>query len=209
VLDVEGVTPLSGSDLLVDARIEDDGAGVDSDPPLERLVAVADEEEAVVEARERGTTGDRVELTMAGESVLFPLIELGARIRSLSTSGGRTRTTAEVPPGTEVRAVVERVEATVPSVRLVARREREDDGGRAALASSPEVTDRQREALEIAYGAGYFEWPREATAEDVAVEMDITSPTLQQHLRTAHRKLVGSYVEDDESRQREDEPDTE
>ena len=58
------------------------------------------------------------------------------------------------------------------------------------------MTDRQREALEAAYRAGYFDWPRESTAEEVAESPDITSATLHSHLRKAESRLVETFFEE-------------
>jgi len=57
------------------------------------------------------------------------------------------------------------------------------------------MTDRQREALEVAYRAGYFHWPRETSAEGVADRLDITRPTLQAHLRKAQQHLLEALFE--------------
>ena len=35
------------------------------------------------------------------------------------------------------------------------------------LPDETDMTDRQREALEAAFRAGYFDWPRDSTAEEV------------------------------------------
>lgn len=48
---------------------------------------------------------------------------------------------------------------------------------------SASLTDRQREAIERAYGLGYFEVPRGATLTDVADEMGIDKSTAGEHLR--------------------------
>jgi PAS domain-containing protein len=196
-LELAGVTPLSGTELLVDLSVEGDGDAVD------RTVTAAGRatdggDGDVVEARAAGD--GRVEITLAGGSVLFPLVELGARVTSLSAESGRTRVVTEFSSDVDVRGVAERIEATVPGTRLLARHEHERARDLPGGESAPDVTDRQREALEEAYRAGYFEWPRESTAEDVADEMGIASPTFQQHLRTAHRKLLDSYVDEDETR---------
>ena len=78
------------------------------------------------------------------------------------------------------------------------------------IASDPEnpgerdqfgLTDRQYRAMSVALSAGYYDWPRESTAEEVAAAMDISSPTLHEHLRAGERKLLESFmseVDDDE-----------
>jgi predicted DNA binding protein len=51
------------------------------------------------------------------------------------------------------------------------------------------LTDRQLEALRLAYRSGYFEWPRDSSASDVAESMGVTQPTFNGHLRAGERKL--------------------
>ncbi|PSQ04409.1 hypothetical protein BRC95_08240 [Halobacteriales archaeon QS_5_68_33] len=50
------------------------------------------------------------------------------------------------------------------------------------LPDETDMTDRQREALEAAFRAGYFHWLRDSTAEEVAESLDIASPTLHSHI---------------------------
>ena len=52
------------------------------------------------------------------------------------------------------------------------------------------LTMRQREVLRTAYRMGYFERPRDANAETVAAELDISPSTFAEHLATAQRKLL-------------------
>jgi len=56
--------------------------------------------------------------------------------------------------------------------------------------SGVRLTDRQREVIERALEAGYFEWPREVTTEELAAQLDITRATLLEHLRKAESKLL-------------------
>ena len=52
------------------------------------------------------------------------------------------------------------------------------------------LTDRQQEVLQIAFEMGYYEWPRECTAQNVADELGITSATFSEHIFTAERKIL-------------------
>lgn len=56
------------------------------------------------------------------------------------------------------------------------------------------LTDRQREVLEVAYQMGYFSYPREANATDVAEELGIDSSTFTEHLAAAQSKLMKELV---------------
>ncbi|WP_223302167.1 helix-turn-helix domain-containing protein [Haladaptatus sp. R4] len=57
------------------------------------------------------------------------------------------------------------------------------------------LTDRQRTALETAYLAGFFEWPRNSTGEEVAELLDVSAPTFHQHLRHAQSKLLKTFFD--------------
>lgn len=57
------------------------------------------------------------------------------------------------------------------------------------------LTDRQFEALQLAYDRGYFERPRRANATELADELDITPSTFTEHLQAAERKLLGDVLE--------------
>ena len=66
------------------------------------------------------------------------------------------------------------------------------DGGERPLA---ELTDRQREVVETAYGAGYYEVPREATAAEVASELGLDASTVVEHLQRVERNLMSHHLE--------------
>ena len=66
-------------------------------------------------------------------------------------------------------------------------------GGKVTSRSSiGALTDRQREVLTVAHEMGYFEHPRDANAEAVAADLDITPSTFAEHLAAAQSKLVDS-----------------
>lgn len=64
----------------------------------------------------------------------------------------------------------------------------EYDSGQGA--SLDDLSDRQREALEIGLELGYFEQPRAATHQDIADAMGCSSSTASEHLQKAQAKLV-------------------
>lgn len=57
------------------------------------------------------------------------------------------------------------------------------------------LTDRQYEALTLAISRGYYEEPRQATAEELADEMGISQPSMSSLLRRAERQLLSSTLE--------------
>jgi len=56
------------------------------------------------------------------------------------------------------------------------------------------LTDRQREAMRIAYEIGYFDIPRRASLEDVAAELDISPSSVSERLRRAQTQLIEETV---------------
>jgi len=56
------------------------------------------------------------------------------------------------------------------------------------------LTDRQHEALRIAYELGYFDIPRNASLEDVAAELGISPSSVSERLRRAQTQLIEETV---------------
>ncbi|WP_336002861.1 helix-turn-helix domain-containing protein [Halorientalis halophila] len=57
-----------------------------------------------------------------------------------------------------------------------------------------DLTDGQRQALELAYARGYFDSPRDATQDDLADEMGITRQAVSSRLQRGMRRLVASTL---------------
>ena len=126
------------------------------------------------------------------DSIVDTLAQYGASIDSLSITGQQGRLVAVVASSNDIRTVVDVLQSAYAELQLVAQREREREiqteaAFRAQL--NGELTDRQREAARTAYFAGYFEWPRDHSGEEVAAMMDISQTTFTQHLRAAEQKL--------------------
>ncbi|WP_313692430.1 helix-turn-helix domain-containing protein [Halorarum halobium] len=58
------------------------------------------------------------------------------------------------------------------------------------------LSDRQREAVAVALELGYYNQPREATHEDVAVELDCAAPTASDHLQKAEARIVRAVMDE-------------
>ncbi|WP_226022077.1 bacterio-opsin activator domain-containing protein [Halomicrobium salinisoli] len=128
------------------------------------------------------------------------LAEAGALPRGARSVDGGARIVAEVPGSGDVGAVVDAFADDYPSAELVTKCEGTEPttifGERDLLAAlDRRLTDRQREAIAAAYEAGYYEWPREATAEEVAADLGVAGATFHKHLRAAERKLVATLAE--------------
>ncbi|WP_247002457.1 PAS domain-containing protein [Halosolutus gelatinilyticus] len=130
--------------------------------------------------------------TVAGEVVASRLVRHGGSPQSIRATPSEMTVVVDVPTTVDVREFVEMLRERYPSVELTGRHDtRRDERLRQQRVTSlvETLTDRQREILQTAYLAGFFEWPRESTGEDVAEMLDVSQPTVNRHLRLGQRRL--------------------
>lgn len=132
-------------------------------------------------------------------SFLASLVNQGVIPRTITATDGEGRFVVRIRQNSDVRSVVERFEETFDDVELVARREVDEpvmtrQEFEAELAER--LTERQEEVARMAYFSGFFEWPRESTAEEIADVLDVSQPTVSRHVRGAERALFGLFFED-------------
>ncbi|MFC3476305.1 bacterio-opsin activator domain-containing protein [Halobacterium litoreum] len=194
-LELDGVVPGEDQSLLYFVTLRGAAAG--------DVLSWATDESAVDDARLVRDYGDEalLEVVLSGPDVAKALTERGATVRELVADADGQRVVGEVPADADVRALADDLAGAFPGVELVSKRERERSGEtrgafRASLHES--LTDKQAAVLQAAYHAGYFEWPRGSTAEELADAIGITSPTLHNHLRRAQQKLLTAFFEDDD-----------
>lgn len=139
------------------------------------------------------------EFVVSGGCPARRLAELGALPRTVRGDDGTGRIVAEIPESYDAADVVGTFLEEHPDAELVSKREKDAvqplvsrSSVRQVLQSS--LTDRQREVLETAFETGYYDWPREATGEDVADELGITSATFAEHIRAAEHHLLAVFV---------------
>lgn len=168
------------------------GAG---DADCEAVAEAAASVPAIRSQRHIGSEGGDalVELVSDGSDVARTLVERGASPQSVTADGDAARVVVELPRTADVRTFVEQVRSVHPDTELVARREldrpiRPHAGFRSTVAD--DMTERQQQALELAYRSGYFDWPRESDSAAVADSLGVAKPTFLKHLRTAERKLL-------------------
>lgn len=172
----------------------------DGDPSAVRDRLGAATTGAVTTVREGEGDDDALfEWEVTGDSMLGALADRGAQVRRARAEGGHVRVGAEVASESDLRTLLDRIEDPFPNTTLVSKREHARAPGADEQALSEEgladLTDRQREVIEVAYRSGYFNWPRDSTAEEVAESLDITSPTLHSHLRQAEQSLLADLFE--------------
>lgn len=138
-----------------------------------------------------------VRLTL-DDAVVTTLARYGAAVQSQTVTEGKGRLVADIARSNDIRSVVEAVQSSYPDLDIVAQREREPDAAtetKLRTAFEESLTDRQLEAAQTAYFAGFFEWPRDASGEEVAATMGINQSTFTQHLRAAERKLFAALFD--------------
>lgn len=171
--------------------------GAEPDAVADAAVEGADVTEVRVIAEE--DHGGALEFVMTGP-VIEEFSEHGAVLTSCRVDGGRGRFCIEVPRSADVRRLTDRLRTAYPNTTLVAQREHERPA-RTAMevrqSLDDRLTDRQREALERATYAGYFEWPRTNAAGDVAEAMGISETTFHYYLRNGLDTLLGTLTDID------------
>ncbi|ELY99617.1 MULTISPECIES: helix-turn-helix domain-containing protein [Natrialba] len=95
----------------------------------------------------------------------------------------------------QFRSMADEVQETLGEFELLSVTQNENpgeplDSGRLTEVLVSKLTDEQLAVLETAYNYGYFDIPREASATDLADELDIAQSTVSERLRTAERTLL-------------------
>ncbi len=190
---LEGVVPIANHSLLYFVR----ASGASVGDVLESVTAT----DAVTDARlVRDYEDDALfEFVVSGDSLATVLVERGGTIRDLSVEAGVLDVSGVFSQHVDVRHVVESVEESFPETDLYSKRKVSEPAQSTVSVQQTvddRLTERQLTALRAAYLAGYFEWPRGSTAEELAASMDVSSPTLHNHLRKAQQKVFDTVFDD-------------
>ena len=187
--------PLGDDEFLVYGSVSE--GAVDT---LEAIAASLDHwDEVTVHA-----TGDprHFELRMSDPPVLSTVASLGGYVDGAALEDGALDLRVHLAPSVDVRQVIDAVTDTYPSAEMRRRRQitrPADDPQRLQRRLVSDLTDRQRATLEAAYHAGFFEWPRNASGEEVAESLGVASPTFHQHLRKAEGKVFDALLDPEEA----------
>lgn len=185
----------------MDISYQDDGScavflkiGIDTPEERDRITDLVQQQPDVSLLRD-DTSGITCTVSLGRDAAIRKLVEQGAALQqvSLHTSSERLAVTVELPYSTDVREYVDAVTGELDEVELVAKYDlpaaTQSPSG-VTTAVDDGLTDKQREALRVAFHSGYFDWPRIANAETVASNIGIAQSTFSQHLRSAERKLL-------------------
>ncbi|WP_458209993.1 bacterio-opsin activator domain-containing protein [Haladaptatus sp. NG-SE-30] len=189
---LEEIIPTSKGSVVEYISVE----GIPAEAVLER--AAADFTGTSARIIESNADGGLFELNLEDGSLAKALLEQGARLRDGVAIDGVVQLTVEVAPDVNVRSFTEQLQRDFPELELMRKTtvERPVQSVREFRQSIDDsLTDQQRIALRTAYLAGYYDWPRDSTAEEVASVLDVSPPTFHQHLRKAQQKVFSHLYE--------------
>jgi predicted DNA binding protein/uncharacterized protein YigA (DUF484 family) len=136
--------------------------------------------------------GDLIEVQFDDSFIGSFLSRHGISLQRASATPEEVQITVSIPPSMSPRQALDAIQAEYPDSRLLAKREQRHSEGSPATTSDSifnRLTDRQREAVERAHAAGYFETPKQATGTEIAESMDISASAFHNHLRTAESEV--------------------
>ncbi|RYJ08361.1 bacterio-opsin activator [Halogeometricum borinquense] len=191
---LRGVVPIEAQSLLCFLTVR----GAATEAVFDELMA-AEAVENIRLIRDRGEES-LLEVALSAGSTIMTLTSYDGTVSQFVAEDGVARFAGEFSNETPLRDVMADLTDTYPDTELVAKQEIERPARNTAdfrQSLATRLTDKQQSVLRAAYLAGYFEWPRGSTAEDLADSIDISSPTLHQHLRTAQQKLLTSFFDDE------------
>jgi predicted DNA binding protein len=116
-------------------------------------------------------------------------------VADVRAADGRLRATVHAADVPELRELLGELESAYGNVGVEYLVNSADgDGSELVPVDLRWLTDRQREVLATAHRMGYFEYPREANARDVADRLEIEQSTFAEHLAAAQRKLLSELL---------------
>ncbi|QIO24546.1 bacterio-opsin activator domain-containing protein [Haloarcula sp. JP-L23] len=131
-------------------------------------------------------------------SVITAVAEFGGTITEMTAENGHGTVRIEIPQSADVGNVIDVLETTLAEAELRAKRTVDrpiQTDYRFQSTIGERLTDKQRDALEAAYFAGFFERPRLSTGDDIATSLGISPSTFHQHIRAGLQKLLAVTVE--------------
>ena len=166
----------------------------------DEVAAVGDAQGVDTDVFARYDDGGIVEFVVDDRCPAVFLAKQGALPRDVYGEGSEGRIVVEIPSDVETAQIVDRFLERYPSARLVTKRADQTATptlNRRAFQRLLEerLTLRQQQVLASAFEAGYYEWPRRATADELADDLGISAPTFHKHLRRAESKLVEALFE--------------
>ena len=149
----------------------------------------------MAEILEAGDGRLRFELGVQQDVPPSTVIDLGGTFEELHVTPDRCVMRASFFPSVSINTIIETVIKRHPDWNLKARRTISRDGDPPQTGEEmPELSDRQASILNAAVESGYFDWPRETTAEEIAEKIGVSPPTIHRHLRAGMKSLSEWYT---------------
>lgn len=185
--------PVENETYVVYGETTDDGVET-----LEQLTAQHPDWNTL-RVRARNTDVVKFEVSVSKPPVIATVVARDGTVDQAVIENGEYTLTTHFPTGTDIRAMIETIQETYPTAEVVAHRQvaRADSVQQLTQTWMAALTDRQQTVLQAAYYAGFFEWPRESSGEEIADALDIAPSTFSQHIRKAERKLFSVLFDED------------
>lgn len=181
------VLPRADTEVLYLTEID----GVSSSE-VRDAVAVADAIRSIdIEQPETDRT-NRYGFVVASPSPESVLAGLGVSFLRTLVDGRQARIAVRVGTQTTVRDCVDTLSERMETDSITTRWALDEQSLIADEDGSTELTDRQRQALELAIEGGYFQRPRLHNTSELAAALGVSRATYTQHLRAAQRKVFAS-----------------
>jgi len=169
-------------------------AGVAVPSVVDVTVESTSEDGSVASSTRDGANGGgcRCELLVETPTPESLLVACGCQfVETVQT--GRSATVSVTAASHEGVAELRRaLEAEYDGVSVVSIRSDPEVAGAAPLDA---LTDKQRQALRLAFHEGYFERPRRHNTTELAEKLGVSRATFTQHVRAAERKVFGDLVD--------------
>ncbi|SFK98497.1 Predicted DNA binding protein, contains HTH domain [Halogranum rubrum] len=186
-VELTGFVPLADDAVLQYATVDGTDAAT--------VEAVAETVDTVENVSVISTYDDglRLEYAVSNTSLVSLLAEYGVNVHTATAVDGDVRVTAEAVTGADIREVIEAVRSEFTNAELISKREVKRETQTLSEywdELTERLTDRQLSMLRAAYHAGFFEWPRESSGEEVAASFDLSAATFHEHTRIGLEKML-------------------
>lgn len=191
-ISVEGMIPADTGRIIQYLTV----TGISPERFREAMVGMTE----VETIREIDGVGDsnRLEAVYTDFPITSTLASYGGRIETVCFDVPDLRLTVALPRSADVRQIDRTLRSEVPDLKIGAQRTVARDPTSAEPYCNEfekALTEHQRTALMTAFFAGYFEWPRESTGEEIAETLGISPSTFHQHFRVAQQKVFSTIFE--------------
>ena len=194
--------PSDGEIGVLDTRETSDGSVVHSlvvdgaDPTV--VKEIVDDHDGVdgVRIDHVSSEGERATLTVTlpPPTIVDAFVDVGGAVRSVTVSPDGVTVVARFGRDVDLGAIVETLRSRLPGTELVSKTRVGPNVAVPGSSLEDRLTEKQLEALRIAYVHGFFERPQGRTAEELASMLGVSRPTFLTHVRAAEERLVGDFV---------------